>query len=385
MQRINNVLSGILRHDAKLNTAKLALVRSLNDVALAYAGLETKGKDVVIPLRMLAEFWVAYYWAFMDEDAPILQGPRAKRGGKIWNDFAFRVELTQLKNLWMMTPFGSSRPSDGFVVVAEMKSSRAVDNYSIEFVKQYQRVLRKTIGVIKYPIQYAGGNKQNHNIFPPPALAETWSDATWLPTTSKNDVSLLLPAALWEGFQELSLYVEALCIHEWSLFTERIKDNESAGVRRGDAYTILTERPDNRRPLSWERNQVDILIMEGNTFVCPWTSRNLQLGGYDLDHIIPVAVYPINELWNLVPADPYFNSHRKRALLPSLEKLRQAEVVFALTYEKYRKSVSLSQVFNEDVSSRFGLDSNSHESAVAAAVGSMVRIVAESRNIARFK
>ncbi|WP_425387991.1 hypothetical protein [Deinococcus marmoris] len=26
-----------------------------------------------------------------------------------------------------------------------------------------------------------------------------------------------------------------------------------------------------------------------------------------MDHIIPVSTYPINELWNLVPAEPFFN------------------------------------------------------------------------------
>ena len=38
---------------------------------------------------------------------------------------------------------------------------------------------------------------------------------------------------------------------------------------RGDVYTLLTDRPDNRRPLDWERNQIDLLMMEGRVFECP--------------------------------------------------------------------------------------------------------------------
>ncbi|MBS3933444.1 MAG: hypothetical protein KGZ35_03735 [Truepera sp.] len=384
MQHINRGLAGILRHDAKLNTAKLALLRSLNDIALSYAGLEADGKDVVVPLRMLAEFWVAYYWAFMDKDRPIFQGPRARRSGKVWNDFAFRKELTELKKLWMATSFGSRRSSDGYVVVAEMKASRASEVYSPEFVNLYRQVVRRIVGVIKYPIQYAGPGNQHYSVFPRPAPASTWTNAVWLPKTLPSDQCLLLSAELWQGFKELSLWIEALCIHEWSLFTERVRDEQGASVSRGEVYTLLTERPDNRRPLTWERNQIDILLMEGRQFSCPWTGKRLRVGSYDLDHIIPVSVYPTNEMWNLVPADSYFNSHRKRARLPTTETLDKARPALVSTYVNYRNSDSLSPVFDKDTSLRFGLDHNAKENVIARAVANMVAAVADSRNVARF-
>jgi UDP-galactopyranose mutase len=49
---------------------------------------------------------------------------------------------------------------------------------------------------------------------------------------------------------------------------------------------------------------------------CVWTGRLLLFGGYDLDHLIPVATLPINELWNLVPSYSDFNQHVKRARQP---------------------------------------------------------------------
>ena len=73
-------------------------------------------------------------------------------------------------------------------------------------------------------------------------------------------------------FQELSLWIEALCIHEWCLFTETTE----TGSQRGITYTLLTARPDNRRPLTWERNQMEILMMEGQVFECPWTHKVLR-------------------------------------------------------------------------------------------------------------
>ena len=69
----SNVLSTILKHDTKLTSYKIALLRAINDVALAFPDVGREGLDVAVPLRMLAEFWVAYYWPFVDPAAPVLQ------------------------------------------------------------------------------------------------------------------------------------------------------------------------------------------------------------------------------------------------------------------------------------------------------------------------
>ncbi|MHC5720688.1 MAG: HNH endonuclease domain-containing protein, partial [Nostoc sp.] len=94
--------------------------------------------------------------------------------------------------------------------------------------------------------------------------------------------------------------------------------------------------------------------MEGTEFVCPWTQKYISYGiRYDLDHLLPVSLYPINELWNLVPADPNFNSHIKRDRLPSQAKLQQAQPHLELAYRNYITSVSLSLALKEDVAIRF--------------------------------
>nr|MDP9480767.1 hypothetical protein [Actinomycetota bacterium] len=102
------VVGSILRHDRKVNSYKLALIRSINDVVLSYPDLADGGKDVAVPVRRLAQYWVAYYWPFTDRRSPIFQGPRAARGATLANDMAFRPALTNLKDLWE-DRFGASR------------------------------------------------------------------------------------------------------------------------------------------------------------------------------------------------------------------------------------------------------------------------------------
>jgi hypothetical protein len=75
----------------------------------------------------------------------------------------------------------------------------------------------------------------------------------------------------------------ALSIHEKSLFTVR-HAGERHQIEHAHVYPLLTDRPDNRPPKSLRRS-ID----------------------YDLDHLLPVSVYAIAELWKLAPADRRFN------------------------------------------------------------------------------
>jgi hypothetical protein len=197
----------------------------------------------------------------------------------------------------------------------------------------------------------------------------------------------VISSDLWQTFRDLSLWVEALCIHEWCMFTQRTRQAENRCIDRGETYHLLTDRPDNRRPLTWERNHVDLLLMEGKQFICPWTERRINRGvDYDMDHLVPVSVYPINELWNLVPSDPSFNMHTKRDRLPSPERLALAQPHLALAYSHYSGSKTLSAAIQDDVAIRFSAIAAGAPFAqsIARAVIGFIDEVAAARNLARF-
>jgi hypothetical protein len=69
----SRTIATILRHDRKQNSYKLALIRAINDVGLSFPDAGTHGQPVAIPLRILAEYWIAYYWPFVDSRAPFLK------------------------------------------------------------------------------------------------------------------------------------------------------------------------------------------------------------------------------------------------------------------------------------------------------------------------
>jgi hypothetical protein len=381
------VISTILKHDRKQNSYKIALMRSISDVVLSFPDMETYHQDVAVPLRLLAEFWVAYYWGFVAPGKPIFQGPRYTRQGKISNDMAFRPALTEFRQQWEDYTGGLAHPADGFFVISELRLPRKRLTYPASLLAAYQKAITAVAHALEMPIRYAGPG--DWTVFTQPrTAAQRQAGTVIVPGTQPQDKCLVITANLWQTFRAMSLWVEALCIHEWCLFTERTHQPQAA-ISRGDVYTLLTARPDNRRPLTWESNNIDLLLLEGHTFICPWTAKRIVSGSlYDLDHLLPVSVYPMNELWNLIPADPTFNRHIKRDRLPSLEHLQQARPRLEQDYRCYGLSTTLAQALQEDVNIRFstlsGVRGGNFPEAVASAVIKLIEQVAASRNLARF-
>ncbi|BAY42316.1 hypothetical protein NIES2111_67390 (plasmid) [Nostoc sp. NIES-2111] len=377
------IISTILKHDNKVTSYKIALLRAINDIVLSFPDLRNHKADVVVPLRLLAQFWVAYYWPFVKPSEHIFQGQRANSK----NDISFRPQLTELRHEWEQLISVRPKPSDGFFLINELRVPRKYQTYPESLQQAYSRSLTAIIKAIEMPVQHAGPGEWE--VFKKPKKYAHFSDQVVpIPGTQLADKCLVVEANLWQTFQEMSLWIEALCIHEWCLFTERVQQVNHSRVNRGSIYELLTDRPDNRRPLSWERNHVDLLLMEGTEFVCPWTQKRIYSGiQYDLDHLLPVSLYPINELWNLVPADPDFNSRTKRDRLPSQPKLQQAQPSLELAYRNYSKSGSLSVALKEDVAVRFSSvfgDTPCFPGVLSAAVVDLIDVFAQSRNLARF-
>lgn len=379
-------IATILKHDNKTTSYKIALLRAINDLVLMYPDVAHQGKAVAVPLTRLAELWIAYYWPFTDEQRPIYQGARATREDVVRNDMAFRPALTKLRIAWQQVIQLSLQPADGFFLLTDMRTPRRRVTYTPALQQAYQVSLTAITKAIHMPIKYAGPG--HWSVFDRPAQYDQLALSVLpLPGTHAQDLCIVVPANLWEAFHRLSLYVEALCIHEWCLFTEGVTQSAGQLVTRGEVYALITARPDNRRPLTWERNQVDILLYENIAFTCPWTQKRLtQPQHYDLDHLLPLAVYPVNELWNLLPVDRDFNQLTKRDKVPDTKRLALAEPLLAGAYTSYLRSPLLQKAVREDANLRFADLPADHTFAAALATRAVRFIddVAAARYVKRF-
>lgn len=198
----DRVISTILRHDRKVNSYKIALLRALNDVVLAYPDLRQNDNPIAVPLRLLAESWVAYYWPFVAPDTQVRQGPMARRDGRHRNDMGFRPQLHDLRRAWEAI-HGPSGPSGGWLLVEHMRVPRSRVTYDPRFRKAYQATLNTIRTSLRQPLQYAGPGQWS--VFDKPVRARDLPSALHVPGTDPNESVTLIDAGLWQAFRDVSL------------------------------------------------------------------------------------------------------------------------------------------------------------------------------------
>ncbi|MEB0301557.1 HNH endonuclease domain-containing protein [Mucilaginibacter sp. 5C4] len=74
-----------------------------------------------------------------------------------------------------------------------------------------------------------------------------------------------------------------------------------------------------RKNLNEQRKFWDIVIEELGSVNCIYTNSRIEKGHYAVEHFIPYAFVSHDLIWNLIPANPSFNSY-KSDKLPPLDK-----------------------------------------------------------------
>ena len=160
---------------------------------------------------------------------------------------------------------------------------------------------------------------------------------------------------------------------------------------------MLTIQPDKRRGLGPERQIITELLAQepSAVFRCPWheSHKKIKEGiDFDLDHILPISAYAMNELWNLVPSDPVANQHVKGANLPSAKRFADKETKAAIqnTWQLYLSHEKARVRFNAEVRERFSTpkifkaNGEIDLEVLYSVVSNYVDVVATSLNLSRF-
>ena len=131
-------LQSVIYEDQKTATYKLALLRALCDISQSSAGhLRFEDEEnVSIPLGLVIEKWIEYYW-------PLLSLPQIHQGRRM----AFDAELRTL-----VTLFGESR----YAEFRRGLESNTLQPEALGAFCSLVRSMRTTL--IKGPIQYSGGS-----------------------------------------------------------------------------------------------------------------------------------------------------------------------------------------------------------------------------------
>ncbi len=288
-------IEGVLTRDSKTATYKLALIRALSEVATTeYKSVRwLKDGKVGIPLAVVAEKWLLYYWPIFESNIFIPQ----TRGEDIncKKPVAFRACLSELIERY--------RIKGGLRQFAIDLHSDMIGKKDLELVSLTFRKIGNTI--VKGPVTYAGGSLETGRLF----------------GFDNKTKEIIIEAELWTELSLMGYWIKDAVILRWAELTA---DIARGTVEAGNIIDMLLYVP------SRERDVVDVRAVYASLpqIQCAWTGIDIK-SKFDVDHIIPFSIWHCNDLWNLLPVMPSVNN-KKRDKLPSRSLLleRKDQLVY---------------------------------------------------------
>jgi SAM-dependent methyltransferase len=302
-------------NDGKAATHKLALLRVLLRIADGHAGAVLRrepspfGDRVILPVGLVALYWCHQYKDLID---------------------SHNIFQTPNKN-----------PNMGFMKANgwQKLTHRSASDYRIGnlFTGDDAVALHKTLSAavsniktmpcryITFPNREANSD---NNVFEVASKTVKAKDSIFLDLqTLEQWGEFSLPESTWLAFNRYACWIEPVLVSEWV---------KTMASYRGNAQY---KSPENQyklfQALNWEepkRTTVEVrkrfeliqnALPNDEKIQCVWSAKSLKQK-YDIDHSMPFARWPNNDLWNLLPTDSQVNN-QKSDRLPTEHKLKAAK------------------------------------------------------------
>ena len=277
-ERPLHLVESILNRDKKDATYKLALFRALAEIAQTQhhlAAYTPEGK-VKIPVEMIADKWMLYYWPIFESETFIGQRTGEERGAG--NGVAIRPPLEAL-----IAHFRSSGGLTGFYT--DWKSG----SLSKDAARLWRIARAKFQNTIwNMPVRHAGGG--DFDVF----------------QYDRLDKSVCMDANLWRELCLTGSWIQDATVLRWAELTEQLT---KGAVKASRIIDCLLAVPDPARNVNDARRYFQSLPNR----VCVWSERSLD-ADFAVDHAMPFSLWRNNELWNLFPAAPGVNAAKSDKL-----------------------------------------------------------------------
>ena len=275
-------IEGILNRDKKTATYKLALFRSLCDVALTnYQRAEWKSdRTVGIPIDDIVEKWIYYYWPIFESSKFIPQIRGESKNSR--KQIRFRHSLNKL-----ISYYKNSGSLSRFTI--DYRSSKLNEEAELTLYEVFKNIRG---AIVEGPVNYAGGSLETGTVF----------------EYDPRDRMIMLSAELWREFVLMAPWVSDALILRWAELTSKISKNS---IKPSEMIDLLLTVPIPERDVADARR----IYLQLDTKECVWSGKSLKKN-FDVDHVIPFSLWGNNDLWNLLPTTPSVNRD-KRDKLPT--------------------------------------------------------------------
>jgi SAM-dependent methyltransferase len=306
-------------NDGKSATHKLALLRVLLRIADGHAGAVLRrepspfGDRVILPVGLVALYWCHQYKDLIDSHN-IFQTPnkspnmgfmkangwqklthRSASDYRIGNLFTGDDAIALHKTLSAAVSNIKTMPCR-YITFPNREANREANSDNTVF-----EVASKTV-------------KAKDSIFLDLQTLEQWGEFS-------------LPESTWLAFNRYACWIEPVLVSEWVKTMASYAGNaqyKSPENQYKLAQALNWEEP--KRTTVEVRNRFELIqnaLPKDEKIQCVWSDKSLKKR-YDIDHSMPFARWPNNDLWNLLPTDSQVNN-QKSDRLPTEQKLKQAK------------------------------------------------------------
>jgi SAM-dependent methyltransferase len=295
------LLRHVIINDAKSSTYKLALLRVLLRIADGAQGAVIARDDsyVTLPFGLVALYWVRVFKPLV-LDAGFPQQPSAN-GGLGFAREGFRG-LKEVSPYDLRVGFRFSGAAAAHLFMA-LKDARDTIQKMPAFYTTYPNSRLPVFPCEK-------------RLFKRPSAFRL--DSEFLASFGTFQV----PRMLWDAMSRYPCWIEPAILSEWCSLMKSY-DAKVSNQRPLDDYLARLSWLDPERDTRDVRAIIDNLCHAGRPVYCVWTGKRLDKV-FDVDHCLPFAYWPNNDLWNLMPSDPKINN-RKSGKLPAAQVLEAAE------------------------------------------------------------
>ena len=270
-------IESIINRDTKFATYKLALLRSLCDIAQYESGVAEWLTDgsVGVPINAIAERWIEYYWPIVESKVFIPQSGADKPDSA--KPITFRKSLNELISFY--------RAAGGLAGFTADRSAGSLQAFSLG---PYNGALSKVKAAIKQPVRYAGSN----------ALTKPFY-------FEKSGQLVVMDGDVWRQFVLLGHLIHDSILLRWAEETHRMSKGD---IKVSEVFDLLLASTLPARDVADAKE----IYSSFGTLECVWSGKSIRK--FDVDHAIPFSLWRDNSLWNLLPAAPSINNSKSDKL-----------------------------------------------------------------------
>ncbi len=301
-------INTIIERDSKDTTYKYALLRGAVEISQEYQHLKRENGDrVELPLGLLVEKWLLYYYPFIESDIP--QKPReCEKGAK---QISFR------RTFRVITDFYASNGK--FSEFYKDYTKGSIPPSLVPVFRKLVKEIRTTI--TQYPMKHLGysATKRHYSVFD--------YDREFVVPSGKFSIdrdalvrhfgTYSLSREYDQIFEVLGSFIagEDAVLFKWAEFTRAASDGN---VSLAGALEKLRTFPITDRDVEPARSFYEQLLADAGVLECAWSGRPIKRReSLHIDHLLPFSVLRNNDLWNLLPSTDRVNLDKKDKI-PSL-------------------------------------------------------------------